>query len=109
MILVFVFLLRATLAAIVIAAGAAKFADIQGFTTTLIGLGIPVHQKILALIVPFLELLVGFAVVSGLWSTITTIALFMLMCCFSITTCIALLRKTQVACRCFGSLSDSQF
>ena len=110
---VVVLLIRASLAAVLIAAGAAKLADIRGFATTLVGLGVPIHQGLLlrglAHVIPLLEVGLGLAVVSGFWPGIVNGALLVLFISFSIVVIVALSRKLHVACRCFGTLSDSQF
>jgi len=108
-----IFLIRASLAAVLVAAGAAKLADVRSFTSTLIGLGVPVRRRLLlrglARIIPLVEVGLGLAVVSCLWPTVINGAVLTLMCVFSIVVTVALRRKLNVACRCFGTLSDSQF
>jgi uncharacterized membrane protein YphA (DoxX/SURF4 family) len=110
---VIVLLIRASLAAVLVAAGAAKLADIRSFATTLIGLGVPARREVLvrglALVIPLLEVGLGSAVVSALWPMVINGALFVLMGSFSIAVIVALRRKLHVTCRCFGTLSDSQF
>src|SRR6266567_1458924 len=110
---VIVLLMRASLAALLVAAGAAKLADTRSFALTLLGLGVPARQRLLtrglALIIPLLEVGLGLAVVSGLWPPVINGAVLVLMGGFSAVVIIALRRKLHVACRCFGTLSDSQF
>ncbi len=105
--------MRASLAVVLVAAGAAKLADTRSFAVTLMGLGVPVRRQLFlrgfAIIVPLTELALGLAIISGLWPTIVNGAVFALMCGFSLVVIIALRRKLNVACRCFGALSDSQF
>src|SRR5215469_11388729 len=105
--------MRASLAAVLVAAGAAKLADTRSFALTLVGLGVPVRwQQLirgLAIIVPLMELGLGLALISGLGPTIVNSAVLALMCGFSLLVIIALRRKLNVACRCFGALSESQF
>lgn len=107
------FLIRASLAAVLVAAGAAKLADTRSFVNTLKGLGVPTHPEFLtsglSLIVPLLEVGVGLAVVSGLLSTAVNVAVLVLMSSFSLVVAAALRRHLVVSCRCFGALSDSQF
>jgi uncharacterized membrane protein YphA (DoxX/SURF4 family) len=66
-----IFLIRAALAAVLVAAGAAKLVDMRSFAATLTGLGVPPRPasliRWLALIIPLLELGLGIALVSGLW------------------------------------------
>ena len=106
-------LIRTSLAAVLIAAGAAKLADTRSFATTLMGLGVPVRRehliRDLALTIPLLEVGVGIAVVSGLWPAIVNGALLVFMGSFSIVIIVALVKHLNVSCRCFGALSDSQF
>ncbi len=110
---VIVLLIRASLAAVLVMAGAAKLADTRSFATTFIGLGVPARRAFLlrglALIIPLVELGLGIAMVSGLWPGIINGAVLVLLASFSIMVIIALRRKLHVVCRCFGTLSDSQF
>ena len=113
MIQVIVLLMRTSLAAVLIAAGAAKLADTRSFANTVSGLGMPARWEFLirslAYIIPLLEMGVGIATVSGLWPFVVNGALLVVTCGFSIVVIFALSRRLQVACRCFGMLSDSQF
>lgn len=108
-----VLLMRASLAAVLVAAGAAKLADTRSFALTLRGIGLPVRPpwliRGLALATPLLELGSGLAAVSGLWPQLINGIVLVLMCGFSLVVVVALSRKLNVACRCFGTLSDSQF
>src|SRR5215469_11731453 len=108
-----VILVRTSLAAVLIAAGAAKLVDLRGFATTLMGLGVPTRPslliRVLSRAIPLLELGVGIAAVSGLWPIVLDGALLILMLSFSIVVIIALRRHLSVSCRCFGALSTSQF
>jgi len=110
---VVVLLIRTSLAAVLIAAGAAKLADTSSFATTLVGLGVPARRgellRGLAFIIPLLEVGLGLALVSGLWPIVVNGAVLVLLTSFTIVVIIALRRKLHVACRCFGTLSDSQF
>src|SRR6266700_735 len=100
------FLLRATLAAVLIAAGAAKLADTRSFAMTLIGLGIPVrHRRLvrsLALAIPFIEVGVGLTMVSGIFPTVANGCALVLLGSFSLVVLVALYKRIPVACRCFG-------
>lgn len=110
---VIILVMRASLAAVLVAAGAAKLADTGSFATTLLALRVPAGRGVLlrglALFIPLLEVGVGIAVVSGLWPAVINSIVLVLMGGFSIVVLVALRRKLQVACRCFGTLSDSQF
>ncbi len=110
---IIVLLIRALLAAVLVAAGSAKLADTRSFATTLIGLGVPAHRERLvrglALVVPLAEVGLGLGLVSGFWPTVINGAVLVLMCGFSTIVLVALRKAPTVACRCFGALSDSQF
>lgn len=107
-------LVRASLAAILIAAGAAKLADRHGFATTLTTLfGTDMRRErfssALALLIPLVEILLGLAVISGIWVTWINRAVFVLMVIFTLTVLFARRKAPHATCRCFGALSDSQF
>ncbi|HEX7737172.1 MAG TPA: MauE/DoxX family redox-associated membrane protein [Ktedonobacteraceae bacterium] len=108
-----VLLMRAVLAAVLVAAGAAKLADTRSFALTLRGIGLPVRPpwlvRGLALATPLLELGSGLAAISGLWPQLISGVMLVLMCGFSLVVVVALSRRLNVTCRCFGTLSDSQF
>jgi uncharacterized membrane protein YphA (DoxX/SURF4 family) len=110
---ILIFLGRASLAAVLVAAGAAKLADVRSFATTLRGLGMPAHYEPLirglAIIVPLTEVVLGIGLVSGLWPTVINAIVLVLMAGFSLVVLFALRKRLHVACRCFGMLSDSQF
>jgi uncharacterized membrane protein YphA (DoxX/SURF4 family) len=110
---VVVLLLRAGLAAVLVAAGSAKLADLRSFVLTLMGLGLPGRWRLLlrglALIIPLFEVGLGLAIVSGLWPAVINSVVLVLMASFSVVVIVALRRKLKVTCRCFGMLSDSQF
>src|SRR5947209_20636087 len=71
---VVVLLLRAGLAAVLVAAGSAKLADLRSFALTLLGLGLPARWRLLlrglGLIIPLFEVCVGRAIVRGLLPTV---------------------------------------
>lgn len=110
---VVVLLLRAGLAAVLVAAGSAKLADLRSFALTLMGLGLPARRQLLlrglALLIPLFEVGLGLAIVSGLWSMVINSVVLVLMVGFNAVVIVALRRKLKVTCRCFGTLSDSQF
>ena len=68
----------------------------------------PLLLRGLALIIPLFEVGLGLAVVSGLWPLVINGVVLVLMASFSVVVIVALRRKLKVACRCFGTLSDSQ-
>lgn len=105
--------LRASLAAIVIIAGIAKVTDRRGFMHTLMQLGIPAHQKrllyILTFLIPFIEVSIGFLVVSSLWPIIVNTVMLLLMLMFNSVIIFALHKAPHTMCRCFGALSNTRF
>lgn len=111
--MIIVLLIRASLAAVLVMAGAAKLADTRSFAATFIALGVPAQRTFLlrglALCIPLMELGLGITMVSGLWPGIINGVVLVLLASFSIVVFIALRRKLHVVCRCFGTLSDSQF
>src|SRR5437763_13411842 len=80
---VIIFLIRASLAAVLVAAGAAKLADTRSFATTLMGLGVPARRALLlrglALIIPLMEVGLGLTVVSGFWPRVVNGAVLVLL------------------------------
>ena len=108
-----IYLIRAFLAIVLLIAGAAKLSDTRSFTLTLLGLGMPLQAKRLirglTLFVPVIELGVGLLLASGLWPNTVAIISLVLFTVFSVVVFVALKRTPHVKCRCFGSLSDSQF
>jgi uncharacterized membrane protein YphA (DoxX/SURF4 family) len=104
---------RAFLAMILVIAGAAKLVDRDGFTLTLIGLGLSARTgqlaRVAALLIPLMELGLGLWVVSGVTPMTANVATLALMAAFSIVIGFAALRVPNTACRCFGALSDSRF
>lgn len=105
--------IRASLAAVLVIAGAAKLADLQSFIATLTGLGVrdgKIHVvSVLSRVVPLIEISLGLALVTGLWPSVVNAAVMLLMAGFSIVVVVALYKAPHVACRCFGALSESQF
>src|SRR5579862_4941762 len=91
---ILIFLGRDSLAAVLVAAGAAKLADTRSFAATLRGLGIPAGQepliRSLAVMFPLTEVVLGIAVVSGLWPTIINVLVVVLTCSFSLVVLFAL-------------------
>lgn len=108
-----ILLIKGFLATVLIAAGAAKFSDISGFTTTLIGLGMPARRRCLvrglAFTVPLTEIGLGFFLIGDFFPLVVNTAVLLLMGVFSLVVLIALRKTPHVTCRCFGALSDLQF
>lgn len=108
-----IFLIRAVLATVLVAAGAAKLVDLVGFTATLRALGVPTGQKQeihpIAPAISLLEFTLGLALGSGLWPMVINSAVLVLMASFSTVVLVALRRAPHVSCLCFGALSEIQF
>lgn len=110
---IIIFLMRALLATVLVASGAAKLVDLVSFTATLRALGVPTgqQQKIhpIALVISLLEFTLGLALGSGLWPQVINSAVLGLMASFSAVVLVALRKAPHVSCRCFGALSETQF
>lgn len=108
-----IFSLRAILAVLLVAAGAAKLADTRSFTATLLALGVPTQPenivRSIAFAIPLIEAIVGLASISGFWQPVVNGAVLLLMAGFMLIVIIALRKAPYATCRCFGALSDSQF
>lgn len=110
---VVVFSVRALLAATLVVAGIAKLTDREGFTRTLIELGVSARKgglsRTLAILVPLIELSLGLLVVSGLWPILANTAMLFLMLLFSGMIIFALRKAPNALCQCFGALSSTRF
>lgn len=106
-------LIRAFLGVVLLAAGGAKLADTRTFAATLANLGVPARptslRGILALAIPLGEILLGLAVACQRLPLLADAAALVLFAAFTGVIIEVLRAKPGVACRCFGSLSDSQF
>lgn len=104
---------RALLATILVVAGAAKLADREGFTITLIALGISARKRQLArnaaLLIPLLELSLGLVVISGFWPVLANASVLLLMLVFNGVIFFALRKAPNATCQCFGALSRTRF
>jgi hypothetical protein len=109
------FIMRTLLAVVLIAAGAAKLADVPGFAASLKGLAAPLPRqnekliKDVAHAFPVVELSLGLLAIAAFWPTLINGAIVLVMSCFTIVTLFAMRTATPVTCRCFGALSDVQF
>ncbi len=105
--------LKAVLATVLIAAGAAKLADLHSFATTLTLLGIARRHKrftsVLSLVISSMEVFLGLILITGFCQHIFSGIVLLLMSIFTLTVIVALFKAPHVTCRCFGALSDSQF
>jgi len=110
---VVVFSVRALLAVTLVVAGIAKLTDREGFTRTLIALGVSARKgglsRTVAILVPLIELSLGFLVVSDLWPILANTALLFLMLLFSGVIIFALHKAPNAQCQCFGALSSTRF
>jgi uncharacterized membrane protein YphA (DoxX/SURF4 family) len=105
-----IFGIRAALAAVLIAAGASKLADRSSFTQTLVGLGLKsTYAPMLAVTIPLLEVGLGLGLVASLWPYPVSAAVLAMLVLFSLVTLAAIQLRSRVECRCFGSLTESQF
>lgn len=104
---------RDTLAAVLIVAGSAKLADLDGFRDTLKGLGFVrdagSSASFACLAICSAELGLGSATLVGIWPREVNLALLLLTLLFAAVTSYAAAWKPEVTCRCYGSLTRSQF
>jgi hypothetical protein len=100
---------RAAVAAVLVASGAAKLADLHTFRATLVGLGLTRGAGPAAWLLATLELGIGVASLSSAWPTATDALVLGLTLAFAGTAAVAAKRAPGLRCRCFGALSDSQF
>ncbi len=101
---------RDALAAVLVIAGSAKLADLNGFEQTLAGLFdlSLIQSRLLALLVPLFEIALGIAITMAMSRAVDAAALAIFVV-FAASSAWALWRRPSLACRCFGSLSNSQF
>jgi uncharacterized membrane protein YphA (DoxX/SURF4 family) len=105
---------RDALAAVLVTAGAAKLADLEAFSRTLVDLRMSTatawrRVEPLAVLVASTELISGLGTALGWWPQIFNALNAVLLAGFAAVTAFVLWRKINVNCRCFGSLSDTQF
>jgi hypothetical protein len=100
-------------AAILLASGSAKLADVRAFEATLISLGVasrPTHlSRGLAIGLSAGEALLGLVSLVGVWRAFIDGCIFALMLVFAMVTVFAVSRRRGLRCRCFGALRKSQF
>jgi hypothetical protein len=99
---------RMVVAAVLVAAGAAKLADLRSFRGTLVGLGLP-FSRVLPPLVAAGELVVGVAGLTSVWPQVTDAVTVVLTLGFVVIAGVALRRSPGLRCRCFGALSNSRF
>lgn len=104
---------RTSLGSLLIASGAAKLANRTDFASTLKSLGITAYKEkaVLRLATTFccVELLVGGCTIIGIWTIPMNAILLIIMAFFSSVVLFALHKAPHTKCRCFGTLTNSQF
>ncbi len=101
---------RAVLAAVLLASGAAKIADLDSFSRTLAGIGVPERwSRPLAVATSAAELGLGVLSIVGAWVTLVDSLVLALTIAFVLVTAVAMWGGRNVACRCFGALTNSRF
>ena len=100
---------RSLVAAVLIASGAAKLADLRGFQGTLVGLGLRRGVEPAAAILAAVEVLLGAASLSSAWPVVTDAGILVLTLAFVAVAGIAARRRPGLRCRCFGALDNSRF
>lgn len=105
--------LRAALAFAFVIAGASKLADRQAFTETLRALlakpKVTPGTRLLAIVLPALELVVGTLSLTTRWSSWTDLVVLVLATLFVGVAVYGSHRFPGMRCRCFGSFGKSQF
>lgn len=102
---------RALLAVVLVAAGAAKLADLRAFAGTLQRLNLPGRRRRFAAasLVAGAELGLGTLSLAAVWPRVIDAVVLGVMIAFVVVTTVSVIRRTDVRCRCFGALSDSRF
>jgi len=94
-------------------AAGAKLVSLDGFEMTLIGLGLlPTRgtpSRYLAIVIALAEALTGLLLISGIAPFAITIVASGMLLSFLCAILIALSRRLEIACHCFGSLTGTQF
>jgi uncharacterized membrane protein YphA (DoxX/SURF4 family) len=93
---------RIALGAVLVLSGVAKVAAGTRWTSQAAGLGVP---RVIAAALPWLELAVGAAVVSGVAEPWPAVAAFALIAAFTLWIAVHLARDEHPPCACFGTLS----
>jgi hypothetical protein len=105
-----VLVLRGLLALMLLAAGAAKLADLGGFAATLASLGLRQRwASSAALGVATAELGVAAVSLTGMWPATTDAAVLGLTLAFTLVAVFGAARRPEVRCRCFGALTSARF
>ena len=98
---------RLALGGLFIYAGAVKVADPLGFAQDirnyrLVG---PTLSFVVAIVLPWLEILAGACLVVGIWKRGAALVITVLLAFFIVLTLVTMARGLDVDCGCFGSLS----
>jgi hypothetical protein len=106
-------LCEVTVAAVLVASGASKLVNTTEFGNTLVALGMPARRErliaIAAATISLAELAIGFFTVARVQPRLASLALLVAAGLFTTVTAWATARRPKVRCRCFGSLTESQF
>ncbi len=101
--------LKETLALVLVAAGAAKLADLPGFAAALSRLGVARAAGRFALFVCAVEVGLGLASFLYVWPEAINLAVLFCAGGFVAVNVYGILRLPDLRCRCFGTLSASRF
>jgi uncharacterized membrane protein YphA (DoxX/SURF4 family) len=102
-------ILRIAIGALFVLAGLAKIADPIGFLAAIIAYRLPLSVtsvKLAAVILPWLEVVTGLTLASGIWLDAGLIAASALSILFLAVASQAAIRGLSIQCGCFGSLSE---
>ena len=106
-----VFMLRCLLGAIFIWAGLVKVGGPMDFLVSIYGydLGLPeTLVRITVVVLPWIEILSGIAIVTGIWQQAGLILSALMLAAFLAFTGQAWLRGLDISCGCFGSLLEEE-
>jgi len=105
-----VVLTRWLLATVLLVAGVSKLFDREGFGQAVESYQIlPTHAaQALALILPYLEIAVGFALAVGVWTRGAAVLTLSLFASFMIAIAINIARGRDLNCHCFGKLHQDR-
>ncbi|MEZ5275101.1 MAG: MauE/DoxX family redox-associated membrane protein [Opitutaceae bacterium] len=106
-----VFLLRCLLGGIFIWAGLVKVGGPMDFLVSIYGydLGLPeTPVRITVVVLPWIEILSGIAIVTGIWQQAGLILSALMLAAFLAFTGQAWLRGLDISCGCFGSLLEEE-
>lgn len=104
------FVLRCLVGAVFVFAGALKIFDPAGFAMDIANYRLMPHELInlVAIILPWLELVTGLMLVMGFWVRANALIIAGLTIVFLIAISQALVRGLDVTCGCFGTVAASE-